>query len=113
MISFVTKRGYEYLFRLRDGTRTASLNQTFSQLMRDSGLNEGLEGTQKRTLYSLRHTYATFSLLYGDMTYEKLRLQMGTSVQMLHQHYDKVNVDMISGELSGRLQRERKGFGEI
>ena len=27
---------------------------------------------------------------------------------MLHQHYDKVNVDMISGELSGRLQRERK-----
>jgi len=42
------------------------------------------------------------------MTYEKLRLQMGTSVQMLHQHYDKVNVDMISGELSGRLQRERK-----
>jgi len=104
----IKKRYDKYVFRLRDGTRTASLNQTFSQLMRDSGLNEGLEGTQKRTLYSLRHTYATFSLLYGDMTYEKLRLQMGTSVQMLHQHYDKVNVDMISGELSGRLQRERK-----
>ena len=27
---------------------------------------------------------------------------------MLHQHYDKVDVDMISGELSGRLKRERK-----
>jgi hypothetical protein len=108
LISVVTKRGYEYLFRLRNGERTNSLNQTFSQLMRDSGLNEGLEGAQKRTLYSLRHTYATFALLYNDMSYDVLRKQMGTSIGMLVKHYDKVTIDMVSGSLSGRIQRERK-----
>lgn len=97
-----------YVFRLRNGERTNSLNQTFSQLMRDSGLNEGLEGAQKRTLYSLRHTYATFALLYNDMSYDVLRKQMGTSIGMLVKHYDKVTIDMVSGSLSGRLQRERK-----
>ena len=104
----IKKRYNEYVFRLRDGTRTNNLNQTFAQLMDATGLNDGLEGAQKRTLYSLRHTYATFSLLYNDVSYDVLRKQMGTSIGMLVKHYDKVTIDMVSGKLSGRLNRQRK-----
>jgi integrase len=50
------------LFRFADGYQPPSMNGTFRRLMRDTGLLKNTEG-QTRTLYSLRHTYATFELL--------------------------------------------------
>ena len=50
------------VFRFTDGYQPPSFIGTFRRLMRDSGLLKG-EGGQNRTLYSLRHTYATFALL--------------------------------------------------
>ena len=44
---------------------------------------------QKRTLYSLRHTYATQELLAGTDIHT-LSKQMGNSVRMLEQHYSKL-----------------------
>jgi integrase len=46
------------LFTFSDGYQPPSLNRTFRRLMRDSGLEKNGEW-QVRTLYSLRHTYAS------------------------------------------------------
>ena len=57
----------EPVFRLPDGTASANLRQTFRILMKDTGLLTCPRTGQDRTLYSLRHTYATFSLLNDGM----------------------------------------------
>ena len=84
--ALLTKRVDKYVFRLADGTRTNSLAQTFEQLMRDTGLAVGGSSEQQRTLYSLRHTYATFRLEENVSSY-LLAKNMGTSVKMLEQFY--------------------------
>jgi integrase len=40
-----------------------------------------------RTLYSLRHTYATFALINDGMDIHALAIQMGTSIGMIERHY--------------------------
>ncbi len=47
-------------------------------------------GTQPPLPYSLRHTYATFALLYGRVSVYTLAVNMGTSVDMIEKHYGHV-----------------------
>lgn len=77
------------LFRFRDGYQPPSLNGTFRRLMRDSGLEKSNDG-QNRTLYSLRHTYATLSLLTNTIDMYTLAKQMGNSAGMIERHYSKL-----------------------
>ena len=61
-------------------------------------MEHGEAGTD-RTLYSLRHTYATIELLTGtDM--HTLARQMGTSVVMLDRHYSKLPATMAADRLA-------------
>ena len=46
---------------------------------------------RERTIYSLRHTYATFRLENGTNIYW-LKQNMGTSVQMIERHYGQTKV---------------------
>ena len=46
-----------------------------------------------RTIYSLRHTYATLRLQNGTNVYW-LKKNMGTSVTMIERHYGQTNVLM-------------------
>ena len=75
------------VFRLPDGTASANLRQTFKIFMKDTGLLTCPRTGQDRTLYSLRHTYATFSLLNDGMDVHTLAVQMGTSILMIERHY--------------------------
>ena len=102
--ALLTKRVDKYVFRLADGTRTNSLGQTFEQLMRDTGLGVGGSSEQQRTLYSLRHTYATFALKDGIGIHELAR-QMGTSVGMLEQHYSKITPELVAEKFGGTRRR--------
>jgi integrase len=54
------------------------------------------EAGETRTLYSLRHTYATFALSEG-LDIHTLARQMGTSITMLEKHYSKIT-PMLSAE---------------
>ncbi len=54
-----------------------------------SGLQKSSSGSQRST-YCFRHTYATFRLTEGVDVYF-LSKQMGTSVQMIENHYGHVN----------------------
>jgi integrase len=86
------------LFTFTDGTQPYHFNAAFSRLLRDSGLERDGTG-EKRTLYSLRHTYATLELLAGTDIHTLAR-QMGTSVLMLERFYSKLTATGAAGELA-------------
>jgi len=83
------------LFICPDGTRPHRMKPIFTRLMENSGLLKDA-AAKNRTLYSLRHTYATFALADGVDIHTVAR-QMGTSVLMLEKHYSKLT-PMLSAE---------------
>jgi len=87
------------LFRFSDGYQPPSLNGTFKRLMRDTGLLKN-EDVHNRTLYSLRHTYATFELLRGGTDIHTLSKQMGNSAAMIERHYSKLTATMAADRLA-------------
>jgi len=87
------------LFRFADGYQPPSMNGTFRRLMRDTGLLRNTEG-QTRTLYSLRHTYATFELLNNKTDIHTLSKQMGNSALMIEKHYSKLTATMAADKLA-------------
>jgi len=87
------------LFRISDGYQPPSLNGTFRRLMRDCGLLKSNEG-QTRTLYSLRHTYATLELIENRTDIHTLAKQMGNSTLMIERHYSKLTATMAADRLA-------------
>jgi integrase len=95
----LTTRVPQLLFRFSNGYQPSSLNGTFRRLMRDSGLEKNTEG-QTRTLYSLRHTYATMEMLRGEVDIHTLSKQMGNSAAMIERHYSKLTATMAAERLA-------------
>ena len=94
-----TARVPHLLFRFSDGHQPHSLVGTFRRLMRDSGLLVDGAG-QTRTLYSLRHTYATLELLKNSADIHTLSKQMGNSAAMIERHYSKLTATMAADKLA-------------
>ncbi len=97
----------EYVFRTVDGKRPRHerLVKSFKVFLKKYDLLTDKEG-QERTLYSLRHTYATTQLRNG-VTWDDLAIQMGTSRIMLERHYSKFKVEDRAADFSG-LNEKRK-----
>ncbi len=97
----------EYVFRTVDGRRPRHerLVKAFKVFLKKYDLLTDKEG-QERTLYSLRHTYATTQLRNG-VTWDDLAIQMGTSRIMLERHYSKFKVEDRAADFSG-LSEKRK-----
>jgi integrase len=82
----------DFVFRLparttKDGkylesSRTPNLYHTFNQFLVEHDLLEDKQGNH-RTLYSLRHMYATMRLMIDKVPHHDLAKQMGTSIQMI------------------------------
>lgn len=86
------------LFRFTDDTQPYHFNAVFERLLTAADLL--LDGAgQKRTLYSLRHTYATLELRAGTDIHT-LAKQMGTSVLMLERFYSKLNATLAAAKLA-------------
>ena len=81
-----------------DGTEIGSFKKSFQSLLTACGLEKDSFG-RARTIYSLRHTYATFRLHEGVNHYTLSR-NMGTSVQMLEQYYGHTSNLTMSEELT-------------
>ena len=77
---------------------TECFNDILESLVRDAWLLKNSVG-ERRTLYSLRHTYATAELLAGTDIHT-LAKQMGTSVLMLERHYSKLTATMAADKLA-------------
>ncbi len=86
------------IFILPTGEMPHLLENIFRHLMMKSGLLKNAAG-QNRTLYSLRHTYATEALAKG-IDIHTLAKQMGTSVVMIERHYSKLTAMMSAERLA-------------
>ena len=83
------------VFVTPDGYQPRDFRTLFVSLMKCSNLLKN-EADLTRTLYSLRHTYATIALSEG-VDIHTLARQMGTSITMLEKHYSKLT-PMLSAE---------------
>ena len=86
------------IFRLPTGEQISNMENIFRNLMVRSNMRTDGSG-QNRTLYSLRHTYATFALARG-VDIHTLARQMGTSVGMIERHYSKLTPMMNAEKLA-------------
>ena len=93
------KAANHLLFTFSNGYQPTSLNGAFKRLMRDSGLLKDADG-QNRTLYSLRHTYATLELLRANTDIHTLAKQMGNSAAVIERHYSKLTATMAADRLA-------------
>ena len=67
--------------------------------LRYRGMEKDAEG-QARTLYSLRHTYATLELIENRIDLHTLAKQMGNSAAMIERHYSKLTATMAADRLA-------------
>lgn len=88
----------DYVFCNRDGTPIGSFKKSFAALLKSAGVETDSHG-EKRTIYSLRHTYATFRLQEGVHQFV-LAKNMGTSVAMLEKHYGHTSNVASAAELT-------------
>ena len=86
------------VFRFADNNEPFEMNKVFKRLLIETNLQKG-QADKDRTLYSLRHTYATNELLSGTDIHT-LAKQMGTSVLMLERHYSKLTATMAAEKLA-------------
>lgn len=94
------KRVPQRLFRLSDGTVPDNWNKPFRQWLEDSELLLCPVTGKERSLYSLRHYYATQRLLEGIPIHD-LAEQMGTSVLMITKHYSHLTPLMKAKQFAG------------
>jgi len=93
------------LFRLADGTVPDNWNKPFRQYLEDTQLLNCPFTDKERSLYSLRHYYATQRLLDGIPIHD-LAQQMGTSVLMIGKHYSHLTPLMKATQFAGTLSTD-------
>ena len=78
----------DLIFGDRDGNPVESFNKTFTKLLTDNDLLHDMNG-RPRTIYSLRHFYATqrLSSKTNPVPMEMPAKNMGTSPRTLYRHY--------------------------
>jgi integrase len=96
---FKFKGKEEYIFSNEFGEPIKSFKGGFDSLLRDSDLEHDNHGG-KRCIYSLRHTYGTFRLVYGNVDVFFLSENMGTSVEMIKKHYSHLKITQVSDHLT-------------
>jgi len=98
-----------YVFCNRDGVPIDSFKKSFASFIDHIGMTFDTFG-RRRTIYSLRHTYAT-SRIEAGVNHYVLAKNMGTSVPMLERYYGhSTNVGMVD-ELT-RPKRKRPALSK-
>ena len=96
----------EFVFVNRLGERATvfNLNRAFNALLHNLSMKSGADD-KERTLYSLRHYYATQDLSRGMSTH-MLAKQLGNSTTMIDKHYSKVSPRLNADLHSGRTAKK-------
>ena len=95
------------VFCHKDGSPVGSFKKSFLALLQKAKVDKDSYGDM-RTLYSLRHTYATFCLQNGVQVYT-LAKNMGTSVAMIEQYYGHTTNIQSANELTKRVRKQASG----
>lgn len=95
----------EYVFCLPNGDpiKHDYMRSLFKRALIEAGLLVDAQG-RNRVLYSCRHTYATFRILYGRVQVYTVAENMGTSVGMIEKHYGHLTPTLAAAELTQRVK---------
>jgi integrase len=96
---------HEFIFCNREGEPIGSFKKGFQNMIAKAGVEYDTY-RQRRTIYSLRHTYATFRLREGTHQFH-LAQNMGTSVKMLEDYYGHVRSRDVAQELTKTSSRSK------
>ena len=88
----------EFVICHPDGTAIGSMKRSFYSLLKFARVPEDRDGA-KRTIYSLRHFYATQRLSHETSPFLLAR-QMGTSVEMLEKFYGQTINSRLAAEIT-------------
>jgi len=100
----------EYVFCHRTGEPILKMSKGFDSLLKYCDLTYDNKGN-KRTLYSLRHFYAT-QRLSEEVSPYLLASNMGTSVEMLERHYGQIVNQLVAKEITkSKTKRQPKKVG--
>ena len=88
----------EFVFCSSKGEVVKSFRNEFSSLLKFSDLTNDSKGN-KRSLYSLRHFYAT-QRLSEEVSPFLLARQMGTSIEMLERFYGHVVTSLVEKDVT-------------
>jgi integrase len=100
MDELLKKKLSKRLFSLQDGSQPDNFNHPFSNLLEFAELLKCSITGKERSLYSLRHYYATQKLLQGVAIHDLAR-QMGTSAIMIEKHYSHMTSLMRPEQFAG------------
>jgi len=98
---FIRRRLDEYVFRVDGKDMTTQFGRMFKRLLDQLGLLMDPRTGKERTLYSLRHMYATHVLTKHRMSIEELAEHMNTSVTMIQKHYNHILLRKAAGRIAG------------
>jgi hypothetical protein len=106
----------ELVFRLPSSNEVvnqSALTRNFKILLKRCPYKNRADGLlrdskdDERTLYSLRHTYASFRLMDG-MSLERLSDVFGSSITTIEDYYKDIEVKRLAGEYSGHAKRKKE-----
>ena len=80
---------------------TTAFGRMFTRMLKQADLLVDTHTGKTRTLYSLRHFYATHELTKGNVTAYQLAEHMGTSVAMLQDHYGHLDLLKLADKFAG------------
>jgi integrase len=81
--------------------KPTSFSKLFDTYLKQHNLLIDPITNQKRVLYSLRHTYASFQILYQNQNLDMLAKQMGTSIAMIDKFYSDITPKTAVNQLRG------------
>ena len=90
-----------YVFRYKDRDKTSDFGKVFKKMLENAELLKDTLTDKDRSLYSLRHYYATEMLKKGNVTIYQLAEYMGTSVKMIEKHYGQIQKREIAHKFIG------------
>ena len=88
----------------KTGRPYTTLKTAFNSMLKYCGINPDRNGV-RRTIYSIRHFYAT-QRLSEDTSPFLLSQQMGTSVEMLEKHYGQVVNRLVATQITKTRSRQ-------
>lgn len=107
---YADPRPDDFVFAHKDGRPIGSFKKSFNSLIDASGVTFDNAGN-RRTIYSLRHTYATFRLEEGTDVYTLAR-NMGTGVSMIMRFYGQTRTPDQVAELT-KMRDRKTGGGSV
>ena len=102
---FLDKKVDDYVFRVDGKDMTTTFGRMFKRLLTQLGLLKDGRTGKERTLYSLRHMYATYALTSDRLSIHQLATHMATSVAMIEHHYSHILMRKFAHRIAGDAKR--------